>query len=119
MVKRVKTKKWSPRGAKTYFGECTCKFLKITFPDRNVHFYLKEVIFMNLCTAEINFLAMNKIFCPGQIIFVMCLVLLLGQNFCPGGFVQDKIEIVRENFFIQGEKDSFFCQNTFKTNFSS
>ena len=30
----------------------------------------KEVIFMDSCTVEINFLATDKIFCPGQIIFV-------------------------------------------------
>ena len=59
------------------------KSLKITFPDEKVHFYSKEVIFMDSCTVEINVLAMDKIFCPGQKVFVMYLVLLLGQ-FCPG-----------------------------------
>ena len=52
------------------FISATCKSLKITFPDEKVHFYSKEVIFMDSCTVEINFLAMDKIFCPGQIIFV-------------------------------------------------
>ena len=52
------------------FISATCKSLKITFPDEKVHFYSKEVIFMDSCPVEINFLEMDKIFCPGQIIFV-------------------------------------------------
>ena len=40
---------------------------------------------MDLCAVEINFLAMDKIFCPGQ------------KVFCPGQyfFVWDKIYFVR------------------------
>ena len=47
----------------------------------------------------------------------ICLVLLPGQNFCPGGFVQDKIEIVRDKHFVQGQKDSFFLSKYFQNEF--
>ena len=46
------------------FISATCKSLKITFPDEKVHFYSKEVIFMDSCTVETNFLAMDRIFYP-------------------------------------------------------
>ena len=52
------------------FISATCKSLKITLPNEKVHFYSKEGIFMDSCTIEINFLSMDKIFCPGRIIFV-------------------------------------------------
>ena len=47
----------------------------------------------------------------------ICLVLLPGQNFCPGGFVQDKIEIVLDKHFVQGQKDSFFLSKYFQNEF--
>ena len=48
----------------------TYKSKKITLPDETVNFCTKEVIFSDFCTAEINFLAMDKIFCLRQKIFV-------------------------------------------------
>ena len=36
------------------FISATCKSLKITFPDEKVHFYSREVIFMDSCTVEMN-----------------------------------------------------------------
>ena len=48
------------------FTSATYKSLKITFPDEKGYFHSKEVIFMDSCTVEINFLAMDKIFCPRQ-----------------------------------------------------
>jgi len=53
------------------FISATCRSLKITVPDEKVHLYSKEVIFMDSTTVEINFLAMGKMFCPRQVIFVM------------------------------------------------
>ena len=71
--------------AKKFISD-TCKSLKITFPDEKVHFYSKEVIFMDSCTVEINFLVIDKIFCPGQSIFVMENIFCQRQNsFCLGG----------------------------------
>ena len=52
------------------FISATYKSKKITLPDETVNFYTKEVIFRDLCIAEINFLAMDKIFCLRQNIFV-------------------------------------------------
>ena len=40
----------------------TCKTKKITLPNETVNFCTKEVIFRDLCIAEMNFLAMDKIF---------------------------------------------------------
>ena len=52
------------------FNSATYKSKKITFPDETVNFCTKEVIFRDLCIAEMNFLAMDKIFCLRQKIFV-------------------------------------------------
>ena len=43
---------------------------KITLPDETVNFCTKEIIFRALCIAEMNFLAMDKMFCLRQKIFV-------------------------------------------------
>ena len=50
--------------------------------------------------------------------WLLCFVFMPGQNFCPGVFVQDKIEIVKNKNFVQGEKDSFFLSNYFQNDFS-
>ena len=46
------------------------KSKKITLPDETVTFCTKEFIFRDLRKAEMNFLAMDKIFCLRQKIFV-------------------------------------------------
>ena len=43
-------------------------------------FVKKTVIFMGLCTVEINFLAMDKIFCHGQKVFVLDNIFLSGTK---------------------------------------
>ena len=48
------------------FISATYKSKKITLPDETVNFCPKEVIFRDLCIAEMNFLAMDKIFCLRQ-----------------------------------------------------
>ena len=53
------------------FISATYKSKKITHLDETVNFYTKEVIFRDLCIAEMNFLAMDKMFCVRQIIFVL------------------------------------------------
>ena len=52
------------------FISATYKSKEITLPDETVNFCTKEVIFRDLCIAEMNFLAMDKIFCLRQKIFV-------------------------------------------------
>ena len=54
----------------TSFFPSHCKSKKNTLPDETVNFCTKEVIFRDLCIAEMNFLAMDKIFCLRQKIFV-------------------------------------------------
>ena len=49
----------------------TYKSKKITLPNEIVNLCTKEVIFRDLCIAEMNFLAMDKIFCLRQKIFVL------------------------------------------------
>ena len=46
------------------------KSKKITLPNEIVNLSTKEVIFRELCAAEMNFLAMDKIFCLRQKFFV-------------------------------------------------
>ena len=60
------------------------KSKKITLPNEIVNLSTKEVIFRDLCIAEMNFLAMDKIFCLRQ------------KNFVPDkfDFVLDKIYFV-------------------------
>ena len=48
----------------------THKSKKITLPDETVNVCTKEVILRDLCKAELNFLAMDKIFCLRQKNFV-------------------------------------------------
>ena len=48
------------------FISATYKSKKITLPDETVNFCTKEVIFRDLCIAEMNFIAMDKIFCLRQ-----------------------------------------------------
>ena len=55
------------------FISATYKSKKITLPDEAVkssQFLHKKVLFMDLRRAEMNFLAMDKIFCLRQKIFV-------------------------------------------------
>ena len=52
------------------FISATNKSKKITLPYETVNFCTKEVIFRDLCKAEMNFLAMDKIFCRRQKFFV-------------------------------------------------
>ena len=52
------------------FISATYKSKKISLSDETVNFCTKEVIFRDLCIAEINFLAIDKIFCLRQNIFV-------------------------------------------------
>ena len=52
------------------FISATYKSKKITLPDETVNFCPKEIIFRDLCIEEMNFIAMDKIFCLGQNIFV-------------------------------------------------
>ena len=62
-----------------------------------VHFYSRKVILRNFSRAEMDFLAIDKIFCHGQKIFV--------QNNL--GFVLDK------NYFVRAEgqgKSLQYCQ---------
>ena len=63
------------------FIAATYKSNEITLPDETVNLCKKEVIFRDLCIAEMNFIAMDKIFCLRQKIFVP-------DKF---DFVQDKI----------------------------
>ena len=42
------------------FISATYKSKKITLPDETVNLCKKQVIFMDLCIAEMNFLAMDK-----------------------------------------------------------
>ena len=53
------------------FISAAYKSKKITLPDEAVNFSTKEVVFRDLCIAEMNFLAMDKIFCLRQKIFVL------------------------------------------------
>ena len=52
------------------FISATYESKKISLLDETVNFCTKEVIFRDLCIAEMNFLAMDKIFCLRQKIFV-------------------------------------------------
>ena len=53
------------------FISATYKSKKIYLLDETVNFCTKEVIFRDLCIAEMNFLAMDKIFCLRQNFFVL------------------------------------------------
>ena len=48
------------------FISASYKSKKITLPDETVNFCTKKVIFRDLCIAEMDFLAMDKIFCLKQ-----------------------------------------------------
>ena len=52
------------------FISATYKSKKITLPYETVNFCTKEAIFRDLCIAEMNFFAIDKIFCLRQKIFV-------------------------------------------------
>ena len=79
--------------AKTFIS-ATYKSLKFTMPDKKVYFCSNRVNFMNLCTVEIKFAAMDKIFCLGQKAFCQ------GQYF----FVLDKIDFVWDKkYFVSAD----------------
>ena len=59
-----------------------------------IEFFIGKVNFRDLCVAEINFLAVDKISCPGQKVFC------LGQYF----FVWDKIDFAWDKkYFVRAD----------------